>query len=121
MIVAQERIANSTGDRTMFTKMTLAAALILTSGFAALANDRDGEEGGFVIPGSMNGVNPVHHPDWFPSHATQANKGRAAIGSTSPYGKAGEAYGYVGPRVKTAPLRAVTPKEDNYGPEAGKD
>ncbi len=107
----------------MFTKMTLAAALILTSGFAALANDRDGDDSGFVIPGSMDGVNPVHHPDWFPSHAMQA-KGRAAISITSPYGKAGAAYGSVGPRaktLKTTPAPAVAPQEDNYGPEAGKD
>lgn len=108
----------------MFTKMTLAAALILTSGFAALANDRDGDDSGFVIPGSMDGVNPVHHPDWFPSHAMQANKGRAPTGITSSYGKAGAAFGYVGPRAKTpktVPAPAVAPQEDNYGPEAGKD
>lgn len=51
----------------MFTKakIALAAALVLGSGVAALANDRDGEEGGFVIPGSMDGVNPVYHHDLF--------------------------------------------------------
>ena len=44
-------------------KMVLAAALVLGSGVATLANDRDGEEGGFVLSGSMDGVNPAYHPD----------------------------------------------------------
>ncbi len=47
------------------TKMALAAALILGTASAALAeNDRD-EGGGFMIQGSMDGVNPVYHPDIF--------------------------------------------------------
>jgi hypothetical protein len=32
---------------------------------AALANDKDDYSGGFVIEGSMDGVNPVYHPDLF--------------------------------------------------------
>ena len=50
----------------MFTnsKMALAAALILGTASAALANDSD-ETGGFVLPGSMDGVNPAYHPDIF--------------------------------------------------------
>jgi hypothetical protein len=47
------------------TKVALAAVLILGTASAALAeNDRD-EGGGFVLPGSMTGVNPVYHPDIF--------------------------------------------------------
>ena len=56
------------------TKIALAAALILGSASATLANDRDGEDSGFVNWPSMDGVNPVYHPDFF--------------------GKAGKAYGY---------------------------
>ena len=44
-------------------KIVLAAALILGSGVAALANEQTEERGGFVLPGSMDGVNPVYHPD----------------------------------------------------------
>ena len=61
------------------TKIALAAALILGTASAALAaNDSDDEKGGFVIPGSMDGVNPAYHPDIF--------------GNTR---KADQAYGYV--------------------------
>jgi hypothetical protein len=60
------------------TKIALAAALILGTASAALANDSDDEKGGFVIPGSMDGVNPAYHPDIF--------------GNTR---NAGQAYGYV--------------------------
>jgi hypothetical protein len=49
------------------TKIVLAAALILGSGVAALANDQTEERGGFVLPGSLDGVNPVYHPDVFGS------------------------------------------------------
>ena len=53
----------------MFTKTILAAALILGTASAALANDND-ETGGFVMPGSMDGVNPAHHPDIFGNPGT---------------------------------------------------
>lgn len=57
-----------------YTKIALAAALILGSASATFANDRDGDDSGFVNWPSMDGVNPVYHPDFF--------------------GKAGNAYGY---------------------------
>jgi len=47
------------------TKIALAAALILGTASAAFANDSDGERGGFVLPGSMDGVNPAYHPGIF--------------------------------------------------------
>ena len=48
------------------TKIALATVLVLSSGVAALAaSDQSEERGGFVIPGSMDGVNPVYHPDIF--------------------------------------------------------
>lgn len=50
------------------TKMALLGALILGTASAAQAsNDNDGgnETGGYVLPGSMDGVNPVYHPGIF--------------------------------------------------------
>jgi hypothetical protein len=47
-------------------KMPLATALILGAASAALAGSENTEDrGGFVMPGSMVGVNPVYHPDIF--------------------------------------------------------
>jgi ABC-type sugar transport system substrate-binding protein len=54
-------------------KIVFAAALILGTASAALAggsdNDADSRLGGFVHPPSMDGVNPVYHPGWFPNVA----------------------------------------------------
>jgi hypothetical protein len=64
------------------TKVVLAAALMLGTASAALANDSgENDMGGFVMPGSMVGVNPALHPGWFPGYAAR-------------HGTAGEAYGY---------------------------
>jgi hypothetical protein len=76
------------------TKVVLAAALMLGTASAALAGDQTDERGGFVLPGSMDGVNPVFHPRWFPGYA--AHQSNAA----QP-GNAGEAYGYVTSSKKT--------------------
>ena len=70
------------------TKIALAAVLIAASAGAALAaNENDGgnETGGFVIPGSMDGVNPVYHPGWFPNYprSTNAPEARKAYGYAS--------------------------------------
>jgi hypothetical protein len=47
-------------------KIAFAAAIVLCAASAALAgSDRDTDEGGFVLPGSLVGVNPVYHPDIF--------------------------------------------------------
>jgi hypothetical protein len=67
------------------TKTILAVALILGTASAALAGDQTDERGGYVLPGSTDGVNPVYHPGWFPGYAAQ--HGIA--------GNAGAAYGYV--------------------------
>ena len=56
------------------TKIALVTALVLSSGLAALANDQTDERGGFVIPGSMDGVNPVYHPDIFGNVNAQVTK-----------------------------------------------
>jgi hypothetical protein len=61
-------------------KLVLAAALVLGAGSLAQAsNENDGgnETGGFVMPGSMDGVNPAYHPRWFPQY------GRVAYGRTN--------------------------------------
>jgi hypothetical protein len=55
------------------TKVVLAAALMLGTASAALAGDQTDERGGYVLPGSMDGVNPVYHPRWFPNYAKGAN------------------------------------------------
>jgi hypothetical protein len=48
------------------TKIALAAALILGTASAALANDSgENDTGGYVMAGSMVGVNPAYHPDLF--------------------------------------------------------
>jgi hypothetical protein len=57
------------------TKIAFAVVLIVGTASAALAGDQTEERGGFPMPGSMDGVNPVHHPDVF--------------------GYAGKTYGYV--------------------------
>jgi hypothetical protein len=52
-------------------KLVLAAILVLGAGsLAQAASDNDGgnETGGYVLPGSMDGVNPVDHPRWFPQY-----------------------------------------------------
>ena len=71
----------------MFTKIKLVLAAVLVAGAGSLAqasNENDGgnETGGFVMPGSMDGVNPAYHPGWFPHYAV-------------PNGNAGNDYGYV--------------------------
>jgi hypothetical protein len=53
------------------TKIALAAALILGTASAALASDAGSEpDGGYVVPGSMDGVNPAYHPGIFGNPAT---------------------------------------------------
>jgi hypothetical protein len=60
----------------MFTKskIAFAAALILGTASAALANDSgENNQGGFVMPGSTAGVNPAYHPEFF-GKADKASK-----------------------------------------------
>jgi hypothetical protein len=70
------------------TKIVLAAALIATTASAALASNENDDKGGFVVPGSMDGVNPAYHPTRFPGYAApQAG---------------GQAYGFYAPVQKPA-------------------
>jgi hypothetical protein len=53
------------------TKIVLATALILGTASAALAGDSNSDPGGgYVVPGSMDGVNPAYHPGIFGNPAT---------------------------------------------------
>jgi hypothetical protein len=91
----------------MLTKITcvLAAALVLGAGSLAQAsNENDGgnNTGGYVLPGSADGVNPAYHPRWFPQYGhamrayDRANKaiysGRSTFAS---YDNAKSAYAFV--------------------------
>ena len=65
------------------TKIAFSVAIILSAASAALAGQDDrNDRGGFVMPGSMDGVNPAYHLGWFPHYAV-------------PNGNAGNDYGYV--------------------------
>jgi hypothetical protein len=48
----------------------IALAVLATgsAAFAASENNGGNETGGYVLPGSMDGVNPVYHPRWFPQY-----------------------------------------------------
>jgi hypothetical protein len=71
-------------------KLALAAALVLGTASTALA-------GGYVLPGSMDGVNPAYHPRWFPQYGRVMrayDRANAAIysGVNGNYPSAGSAY-----------------------------
>jgi hypothetical protein len=58
------------------TKIALAAALIIGTASAALANDSgENNQGGFVMPGSLDGVNPAYHPGIFGNPAVARSYG----------------------------------------------
>jgi hypothetical protein len=85
------------------TKCVLAAALTLGTASAALAGGENwNETGGYVVPGSMVGVNPAYHPRWFPQYGhvmrayDRANKATYSGGGTfGSYGSANTAYAFV--------------------------
>jgi len=58
------------------TKIALAAALIIGTASVALASDSGSEpSGGHVMPGSLEGVNPVDHPGIFRNATTAKSYG----------------------------------------------
>jgi hypothetical protein len=77
------------GNKTLIV-ISAAAALGLLAGVStALANDSgENNQGGYVVPGSMSGVNPVYHPGLV----------RAAA-------RAENAYGYAIPDNQRRPTR----------------
>jgi hypothetical protein len=62
---------------------TALAIGLLGSASAALANDSgENNMGGYVVPGSMAGVNPVYHPELFGRTTSgRTTSGRNAYGS----------------------------------------
>jgi hypothetical protein len=57
-----------TGGKTLIALSTATALSLLSAASVAQAsNENDGgnETGGFVLPGSMDGVKPAYHPGWF--------------------------------------------------------
>ena len=85
------------------TKIALAAALVIGTASTALAE-------GYVLPGSMDGVNPAYHPRWFPNYPGVNNAPSGDPNALPPsfdaaghvyyptasntYGTAGNAYGF---------------------------
>jgi hypothetical protein len=61
------------GNKALIVLSAAAALGILGSVSTALANDSgENHQGGAVMPGSMVGVNPVYHPNWFGAAAGNA-------------------------------------------------
>jgi hypothetical protein len=102
---------SSKGDSTMLTKtkIALATALILSSASATLAGDSDeNDQGGYVIPGSVDGVNPVFHPGYFPNASKVAKTGHAGKASAQARGSYAQAYVRPSPNAEPSRSRAPT-------------
>src|SRR5215469_9351351 len=100
------------------TKLARAGALVVGAASAALAGDNSGEySGGFVIPGSTDGVNPAYHRELAPNSANARKAYDLAPSiklSPRAWQKGRQAYDSV-PSVKQERDRG-----DDYGPEANK-
>jgi hypothetical protein len=78
--ISESSGASNQGVTTMLTKtkIALATALIIGTASAALANDSgENNQGGFVMPGSLVGVNPAYHPGIFGNPAAARSYGFA--------------------------------------------
>jgi hypothetical protein len=64
------------GNKTLVT-LSLAAALgaLGVASATASENGSRGARGGFVVPGSLDGVNPAYHPDIFGNPAVASEYG----------------------------------------------
>jgi hypothetical protein len=58
-----------------FLLATALGALAVTSAVASDSNSTRGNRGGYVVPGSLDGVNPAYHPDIFGNPAAAAAYG----------------------------------------------
>jgi hypothetical protein len=105
----------------MFTRPKIAASVAIVLGIlgtasAALAGQDDrNDRGGFVMPGSMDGVNPVLHPG-YPIASKAANIGKAGKASRHARESYGRAYVRPSPNVDpsmkpTGAVRPFTPFE----------
>jgi hypothetical protein len=57
------------------TKIALALALVLGGASTALASSDTDPSGGYVVPGSLDGVNPAYHPGIFANPAVARSYG----------------------------------------------
>jgi hypothetical protein len=57
------------------TKIALALALVLGGASTALASSDTDPSGGYVLPGSLDGVNPAYHPGIFANPAAARSYG----------------------------------------------
>jgi hypothetical protein len=57
------------------TKIVLASLLMLGTASAALADSDQNDSGGYVVPGSLDGVNPAYHPGIFRNPAVAKSYG----------------------------------------------
>jgi hypothetical protein len=55
--------------------IALSVAIVLGSASTTLASDHENQSGGFVMPCSLDGVNPVHHPHIFGNPAIAKSYG----------------------------------------------
>jgi ABC-type sugar transport system substrate-binding protein len=92
---ATEQEITMSGKRTLIALSAAIALGVLGAASAAQAGNQGEDTGGFVMPGSMVGVNPVYHPGWFGRHPEAAAD------------RAGNAYGYAPlPIHRDRPLHA---------------
>jgi hypothetical protein len=68
-----------TGRKTLVALYAAVALGVVGATSVAQANEPRDEYGGYVVPGSMVGVNPVYHPGWF-GKAGAVDNGRNAYG-----------------------------------------
>jgi hypothetical protein len=72
-----EREITMIGIKTLSTLLlaTALGALAVTSAVASDRNSSRSDRGGYVLPGSLDGVNPAHHPEIFGNPAAAAAYG----------------------------------------------
>jgi hypothetical protein len=68
---------NQAGAFAMYNKsmIALSIAVVIGSASATLASDHEDQSGGFVMPCSLDGVNPVYHPRIFGNPAIATSYG----------------------------------------------
>jgi hypothetical protein len=72
-----ERETTMIGNKTLSTLLlaTALGALAVTSAVASDRSNSRSDRGGYVLPGSLDGVNPAYHPDIFGNPAVAAAYG----------------------------------------------
>jgi hypothetical protein len=91
------------------TKIAFVAALILGTASAALAGSENTEDrGGFVIPGSTDGVNPAFHKDSFSNASKATHTRNAGKASARAGGSYAQAYVRSSPNVNRTPSTKPT-------------